>query len=150
MTQSIGTHWKYSLFCLLVVACTTTPGPLGEANLTPNARLMAFQAVSPDNTSTITLLRDTEIVGSACYLMVYVNATLAAKMDTGELAKFYIPPGPLFLWVGPEKKEKGFCQEGEGYSAQIDTTMKDHEEKNFRVTWTSDGTIWISPVENLY
>ena len=135
---------------LLVVACHPTPGPLGEATLTPKARLMAFQTLSPDRSSTITLIRDSGYVGSACYLMVYVNATLAARMDTGELAKFHIPPGSMFLWVGPDKKGRGFCQVGEGYSAQIDTTMKDHEEQIFRVSWTSDGTIWISRIENLY
>ncbi len=139
-----------SFLCLLIVACTTNPDSLGEANRTPQARLLAFQNITSDNTSTITLIRDTGIVGSACYLLVYVNATLAARMDSGEVAQFYIPPGPLFLWVGPEKKGKGYCQVGEGYSAQIDTSMEEHEEKRFRVSWVSDGTIWISPIANLY
>ena len=150
MSRRVGPHWKFSLLCLLVVACTTTPDPLAEMHRTPKARLMAFQTVSPENTSTVTLLRDTGVGGAACYLLVYVNATLAARMDAGELAQFFIPPGKLLLGVAPEHKGRGFCPVREGYSDQIDTTMKDHEEKRFRVLWYSDGTIWISPIGNLY
>jgi hypothetical protein len=141
----ISTMKNLTSCCLLILTgCYTSPVPLKEATQIPPERALAFQkAISPP-ASTIEVIRDTGLGVAGCYLEIYVNETLAARIDNGEKVTFYLSPGPLALAVGPDLKGKVLCGYDPGNSTQINTTLGPNEEKVFRISLSAVGKIHLS------
>ena len=140
----------FFLGTLVVGGCHTTPVPLEEAIPTPLPRLMAFQSPSPSYPSTLTIIRDKGFGGSSCYIMVYINNELAARMDAGEKAVFHVPAGNTLIMVGPDTQGEGLCWLADKYSDQIETYLNAQEKKPYRVSWTPGGVLSITRAEGTY
>jgi hypothetical protein len=82
-----------------MAGCATTPIPASRAKPVPSDRLYAFQEMRENTTSTIVVTRDKGALGSGCYHLLTIDGTLAAKLDVGETAQFYVAPGEVFLRV---------------------------------------------------
>jgi hypothetical protein len=134
--------------CLLpllsMTACYTTPVSLEKASPTPSNRLLAFQDANDPGNSRVTVIRDMGLGVPGCYLEIYVNETVAARIDTGEKVTFYLSPGPVLLGVGPDLKGKPLCGYDPGNSTQIKTTLRPNEEKFFRISLSAVGTVHLS------
>lgn len=97
-------------------------------------RVLAFQTPSGEKTATLTVVRDEGIVGSACYCAVYINQVLAARLDVGEFARFYVEPGEVLLRVGWDPQGKGLCGLSADNWTQRETFLKSGEKKSFRLS----------------
>ena len=118
-------------------ACVTNTIPVSQASSkpTPSKRLLAFQTPSP-NLGTITVIRDKGYLGSACYLGLYINDTLAARLDVAETAHFYVEPGEVLVKVSWDPQGRGLCGIGPAKTdyTQRETLIKANEEKKFRLS----------------
>lgn len=145
MNRKIRTLVIVPLLCLWPFpGCQTSSVPLNEAAPVPAERVLAFHDPIPPPASTIHIVRNTGVGISECYLEIYVNQTLAARIDKGEQVTFYLSPGPLLLQVGPDLKGKPLCGYDPGNAKQIKTTVGPNEEKIFRISASVDGTIHLS------
>ncbi len=141
---------KYLGLCLLpllwMTACHSTPVSPEKASPTPSTRILAFQDATHPGNSRVTVIRDTGVGVAGCYVEIYVNETLAARIDKGEQVTFYLSPGPLLLKVAPDLKGKPLCGYDPGNAKQIKTTVEPNEEKVFRISFSAGGTIHLSRV----
>ncbi len=129
---------------LLMTACHTTPISLEKAAPTPSNRRLAFQDVDHPENSRVTVMRDLGVRKSGCFVEIYVNETVAARIDEGEKVTFYLSPGPLVLGVGPDFNGPILCGYDPTNSTQIKTTLKPNEEKVYRISFSGGGTIHLS------
>lgn len=79
--------------------------------------------------------------------MVYINNELAARIDAGEKAMFYVPAGHTLIMVGPDTQGEGLCWLVEGYADQIETYLSAQQKKPYRISWTAGGVLKISQAE---
>ena len=139
----LGHLGLFLLPLLSMTACTSTPVSIEKATQTPSTRILAFQDTNQAGNSRITVIRDTEVGVVGCYVEVYVNETLAARIDKGEKVTFNLSPGPLLLGVGPDLKGKPLCKYDPGNSTQIRTKLGPNEEKFFRIYFSAGGDIHL-------
>jgi len=74
----------------------------------PAERLLAYQDKKAGYLPLI-VTRDEGYLGSACYIGLEVNGTLAARLDLSETATFYAPPGELTLSAVGDSAGSGLC-----------------------------------------
>ena len=86
-------------------------------------------------------------MGWSCYIMVYINNELAARMDAGEKAIFYVPAGHTLIMGGTDTRGEGLCWLADRYSDQIETHLSPQEKKPYRISWTFSGVLRISRAE---
>ncbi len=135
------------ILILVLTGCATTPVPWNEATLAPSERVLAFQDKLPNTTSTIVITRDTGFAGSGCYKAVSINGTLAARLDTGEMAQFYVEPGEILLKVGRDPHGLLLCGLRQNLWVQRETILRPHETKYFRLLIDDSGSTDIQRTE---
>jgi len=135
--------WFLLVVILLMSSCATTPVSLSVAKKVPSERVFAFQDASNENTAELTVIRDKGLLGSACYLSVYVNTILSARIDVAEAVTFYLKPGEILLRAGKDPEGKGLCGADQGYWIQRETTLKAGQIKSFRLSLNQGGTLDI-------
>ena len=141
-------YWGLGLLSLLwMTACHSKPISIEKASPTPSTRILAFQDANQPGNSRVTVIRDTGVGISGCYVEIYVNETVAARIDKGEKVTFFLSPGPLLLGVGPDLKGKPLCGYDPGNSTQIKTKLAENEEKFFRIYFSTGGAIHLSRVK---
>jgi hypothetical protein len=139
---------KYYSLLLLSVALSgcarlSTPVPYSEAVLTPVERLLEFQKQDGINSSSIIVIRDEGFFGGGCYHGIWFDGKMAAKMEPGEKATFYLEPGEHILKIG--NVGSGLCDRPE--RNQRETLLKPNQVKYFRALWsTLDGNPDIQPL----
>lgn len=121
------------MLILMLTGCFTTPVPFNEATSAPSERVLAFQNRLPNTTSTIVITRDTGFEGSGCYYAVSINGTLAVRLDTGEMAQFYMEPGEIRLKVGRDPYGVLLCSVRQDDWIQREAILRPYETKYFRV-----------------
>ena len=137
--------WFFFGLCLLALTgCGTKAVSLEKASPTPSSRLLAFQNADHPGNSRVTVIRDKGFGKAGCYFEIYLNETMAARIDKSEKATFYLAPGPLLLAVGPDLKGPILCGYDPGNSKQIKTTLRSNEEKVFRISFSAGGKIHLS------
>lgn len=127
----------------LISGCATTPVPLTSAKPVPANRLLAFQAPVDGKTATIAVVRDEGFTGGGCFLGLYLNGVLAARMDVSEGARFHVNPGEVLLRVSWDPKGSGLCGFGSGEWKQIESLVRLNEEKSFRLSINPTGGLDI-------
>ncbi len=120
------------------VACATTPTPRSQATPVPANRLMGFQAPEADSGNLI-VTRDQGYLGSGCFYALSINGALAARMDVGESARFFVPPGELLLRVGRDPQGRSLCGVGQDDWTQRESFVKPGETKYFRLSIDANG-----------
>jgi hypothetical protein len=140
--------------CLLLMsfafygcARLSTPVPYSEAILTPNDRIYEFQKQNEKNISSVVLLRDEGFFGGKCYHGVWFDGKLAAKMEPGEKASFYLEPGEHILKIGNVGSGGTIC-DIQLDRIQRETSLKPNQIKYFRLLWNKyDGLPDIQPID---
>ena len=124
---------------VILGGCATTSVASATATQAPLDRLLAFQEKTDETTATLVITRDQGFLGSACYYSVTLNGTLAARLDAGETARFYMKPGEILLRVGRDPLGKGLCGLGQDEWTQRETVMRQGETKYFRLSIDANG-----------
>ena len=132
---------------LVLTGCATTPIPATEAKQAPSNRLLAYQEKNAETTSTLVVTRDTGFLGGGCYYSVSIKGTLAARLDTGETSRFFLPPGEILLRAGRDPQGKGLCAAGQDEWTQRETILRQNEIKFFRLSIDANGKTDIQRAE---
>lgn len=136
--------WILAAFSLVAVAgCTTKPPRPDQLRQPSGDRLIAFQSPS-DGDATVTVTRDVGALMSACYIAVFVDGTVAAKLATGETTTLHVPAGEHI--IGAWNTGSGLCgyQEGQNRKEQS-TVLKAGDSKRFRITVNQGSGVEIDP-----
>lgn len=128
-----------SIIAVALTGCATTPISSTIAKPAPAERLLAFQAPLSEPSGLLTVTRDVGHLGSACLYAISINGTLAARLDVGEKASFYVPPGEILLRSGSDPQGKGLCGFDKNVWTQRETQLKPGETKYFRMSLNVDG-----------
>lgn len=134
-------------FAVLAVAsvlagCSTTPVPFDQANPIPSERVLAFGAKPPAPYGTIEVERDTGFVAGGCFVAIHVDGKPAARIDTGEVAKLYVPAGDHLIGMGADQQGKGICDWGGSLKEQA-ANIKDGQVRRFRIGGESNSGLDI-------
>lgn len=102
-----------------------------------------------EHTANIVIIRDTGAKGSACFLSVHLNGVLAARLDTGEVASFFIKPGEVVIRAGLDPEGKFLCASSlaPGMIDVKETIMKEGEEKVFSIGMSMASDIRLMRVD---
>jgi hypothetical protein len=85
------------------------------------------------------ITRDQGFIASACYLAVAIDGAVAARLDIGETARFYVKHGEILLRVGRDPQGKGQCGFGQDEWTQRETVVRQGETKYFRLSIDANG-----------
>jgi hypothetical protein len=118
--------------------CDDSVAP-SAATQVPDDRLLAFQERTDETSATLVITRDQGLTGGACYYSIAVNGTLAARLDVGETARFYVKPGEILLRAGRDPLGKGLCGLGRDEWTQRETVLRQGETKYFRLSIDVNG-----------
>ena len=132
---------------LALAACSATSVTIEEAEFVPPDRLLAYQEQTDETTAKIEVIRDTGLIGSDCYMGVFLNRTLAARLAPGERAVFVVEPGTLTVRGGRDPQRKAMCGMEPGMVMTLKTTIGPDETKFFRLTVSELGIMGISPID---
>ena len=132
---------------VLFVGCATTPIAPTVAKPAPNERILAFQQKNPSTTATLIVTRDEGFIVGGCYCSLFINGTLAARLDVGETSRFFLDPGDILLRVGRDPQGKGLCSAGQDYWTQRETILRPGEIKYFRLLIDANGATDIQRSE---
>lgn len=131
--------WLLFILAILLSGCATTPVPISAAKQAPPDRVLAFQTSAGDKIATLTVIRDEGLRSSGCYLGLYINKTLVARLDVAEFARFYVDPGEILLRIAGDPQGKGLCAWSQSDWTQRETFMKPGDQKTFRMTIDVNG-----------
>lgn len=123
--------------------CSTTPIPASQAIEAPLDRVLAYQERTALTTATIVVTRDVGWSGSACLLALSIDKVLAARLDTGETARFFVEPGERLLRISQDPGGKGLCAIPVEFGATRETVVRANETKYFRMMLDQSGTFDI-------
>jgi hypothetical protein len=128
---------------LLLTGCASTAIPIGQAEPVPRDELYAFQNKPAGESGSVTVVRDSGMVGSGCDVVVYVDGRKAAKIGTGQRASFYLPPGNPSIGAG--LAGSGLC--GGAAIRTISANVKSGKESLYRISGDMSG-FFIGPYVN--
>lgn len=128
----------------LLAGCSTTPVPLGQADPVPKSRIFSHQSEPSEPFGTIIVARDTGTIGGGCFLAVYLDGKVAARIDTGEVVKFRVPVGDHLVGMGIDKDGGGLCSFTNLLKEQS-AGLKAGQTKLFRIGGDSQAALDIRP-----
>ena len=132
-----------ALFTSALAACATSPTERAEATAIPANRLLAFQKPIVGRQAVLLVTRDSGFMGGGCYKSLWINGTLAARVDVSETARFFVEPGEVLIKVGRDPLGSGLCATGQDQYTQRETTLKVGESKSFRMSSDSNNLVDI-------
>jgi hypothetical protein len=117
--------------------CATSAVSYDKAKQVPTERLFLN---SKDGTqSSITIIRDSGMMGGGCYIDVFINSDLAVTLDTAEKATFQVKPGEIFL--GSQLSGNGLCFNND--VRHLEVTISQGQHKLYRVFTGQGGEVQI-------
>lgn len=135
--------WIAAAGLVALSACTTKPPRPDQLRQPAPDRLLAYQAPA-DGDATVTLTRDVGALMSACYIAVFVDGKVAAKLATGEATTLHLPAGEHI--IGAWNTGSGLCGYREGADRREQSTvLKAGDAKRFRITVNQGSGIELSP-----
>jgi hypothetical protein len=108
----------------------------------PAERVLAYQESVRGPSGTLQLTRGKAWEASVCYLAVYINDRLAARIDEGETATFKVPVGQLRVGVSADPGGRGTCRMGQSGQAVHVTPLARGEHLHVHIKF--DGGVRFS------
>ena len=122
--------------------CSTAPVPPPKVLPVAVERQLAFQEKSAKATATIVVTRDGSATASGCYLALYIDQVLAARLSTGETGQFFVEPGEHLLQGSQDPSGQGSCRiSGSSYGSPRIMILQENEKKTFRLSIDQTGFI---------
>jgi len=125
-----------SLVLFMLVGCATSAVNIDIAKEVPDERLFIKNT---EGNATITIIRDSGLLGSACNINVFINDELAATLDVSEKATFNVKEGEIYL--GAQFSGNGLCINTS--IRNLETSIKQAQHKTFRVYSDPSGNMQI-------
>lgn len=125
---------------LLLSACSSSSMPFGDVTTVPSNRQMAYHLKRSGPSSKLVVTRTRDYLRSGCYYAVYINETLAARMEPGERAEFYVPAGKVSYGVGPDPYGRPICRDDSDEPDHQRSTLQAGETRQLRLNVNLDGT----------
>lgn len=129
---------------VMLAGCSTSPVSPSEAKQVPIDRLVSFTSKPNEAYGTVIVTRDTGFMGGGCYVAIHIDGKLAARIDTGEVAKFYLPTGDHLVGLGIDKQGGGMCSWTDMLKEQS-ASLKDGQVKRFRIGGDTQTGLDIRP-----
>ncbi|MFW5386643.1 hypothetical protein [Yersinia sp. 2542 StPb PI] len=126
---------------LFLAGCSTTLVPVNQAKEIPPERLLKHK-VLVDSGAQLTIIRDSGVVGSACYAVVYVNGSPSAKLETKEKATLFLAPNEYSIGVNLDGT--GLCAYGNA-RVEREIILKKGQHKYMRIFTQDDGNMDLLP-----
>ncbi len=124
-----------------LVGCSTTAVPSSQARFAPNDRVYKYQT-PVSNGAKLTVVRDSGMVGGACYSTIFINGQEVSKLKTSEKVILTLQPGEYS--VGTVLDGNGLCSFG-GLRQERFFQLAANEEKVVRVFTDQSGNMDIRP-----
>lgn len=128
-----------SIITVGISGCSTSAVNPSVAKSAPKDRITLYQ-MKNDNSASVTVVRDSGMVGSGCFATVFVNGKEAARLDTSEKATFYVDAGQHI--IGSVLDGKGLCSFG-GARQERDIDVKSGDIKYYRIFTDQNGNMDI-------
>lgn len=119
---------------IAILSGCASPPDTADALPVPKDRLIALQANDGTANAQVTVMREWGFAGGGCYVGVYIDGRLVARMDNNERATFYIKPGRRLVGVGVDPKGNGSCRNDGNYKREVATWIQSEEKQNFRIS----------------
>ena len=91
--------------------------PDEAAGSVPEDRVLAYQEPVRGPAGVLRITRGKAWEASACYMAVYINDRLAARVDEAETATFKVPAGEVRVGVATDPAGRGTCRAGQSDQA---------------------------------
>lgn len=127
-----------------LAGCSTTPVPFDQAKPIPGERVLAFGAKPSAPYGTIVVVRDTGFIAGGCFVSVHVDGKPAARIDTGEVVRLYVPAGDHLIGLGADQQGKGMCDWGGSLKEQT-AILREGQVKRFRIGGDTNSGLDIRP-----
>lgn len=128
----------------LLAGCSTSAVSPSEAKPVPKDRILSFTAKPKEAYGTVIVTRDTGFMGGGCFVAIHIDGKLAARIDTGEVARFYLPAGDHLVGMGIDKQGGGLCSWTDMLKEQS-AILKEGQVKRFRIGGDSQSGLDIRP-----
>ena len=126
------------------VPAATRPTPPEKVKQAPKERLLAFQQLGEGASAIAVVTRDIGLFGAACHYAVIINGSLAARLNIGEAARFYLMPGGVRMKAAPDPDAEGLCSIGQGEDpSELRVDLQANETKHFRLHIDGRGGLHI-------
>lgn len=130
------------LAAISLAGCATQAILPSKAKPVPVDRIYQYQNRTDQNNSTLIVVRDSGMVGSACYATIYINGGRVAKLETQEKATFFLPSGE---WsIGTNLEGRGLCSAPNDRQERY-ISLKNGESKSVRIFTDGSGNMDIKP-----
>jgi hypothetical protein len=126
----------------LLGGCSTTAVTADKATPIKLDRQVALATRSGDADATVVVTRDAGMMGSGCYMTFFVDGKPAARFETAETAKFFIPAGTVIFGVSLEGS--GLCAMNPA-RREREFLLRAHDDRRFRLFMGSDGDADVLP-----
>lgn len=127
------------LLSILILGCSTNPTPLSSAIKAPSDRVLSYMSDDGVADASVVIIRDKGFYGSGCYYAVYINNSLAARLDVSEYATFFIEPGEVTFKAGRDPYGRSLCGKFQEFQTETKTVLKSKDKKKFRLKVNSNG-----------
>ncbi|MBA7933561.1 hypothetical protein HV127_20295 [Klebsiella sp. RHBSTW-00215] len=124
-----------------LTGCATSAVSLDKAKLVPKERLFFYQEPL-SNGARLTVVRDSGLLGSACFYGFYISGKRVASLDIGERADFYIPAGE---WMLGYREEGGICNTNRPLTER-ELYIKENQHKGVRLFQAPEDEGDIKPI----
>lgn len=99
----------------------------------PSDRLLAYQNRA-DGLALISVVREIGMEGGGCFFGLEIDHVLAARIDPGEIAYFYIKPGQRDFAVTRDPNGRALCGLDVGSPSRVKLNVGREAENRFAIT----------------
>lgn len=118
-----------------MAGCSTSQTSADSADPVPASRVL-YHATGD---ASVQITRDRGAMGSGCYLGVFWNGKLAARIGSGETVKLAVPSGENLVGMGDDPNGNGLCAIGGNAMREVPANLRPGENKRFRVSGDMGG-----------
>ncbi|CAI8936590.1 hypothetical protein [Pseudomonas chlororaphis] len=125
----------------LISGCSSTPVKPGTAKRVPADRIYAYQA-EVSGGATLVISRDNGFWASGgCFATLLIDGRKAARINTGEIAKFHVKPGRHIVGISGDEDGSGLCAMQIGQPVkETATDITAGEVQKYRISGSQNGT----------
>ncbi|OBU11486.1 hypothetical protein [Morganella psychrotolerans] len=124
-----------------LAGCATSAVNPDLARVAPKDRVFTSDAKS-ENTGSVTVIRDSGMVGGGCFATVFIDGERAAKLDPSEKTTFNVKEGEHIL--GASLEGRGLCSSGAARQER-EFNINSGDNKYYRIFTDQNGNMDIKP-----
>ncbi|MCP1647295.1 hypothetical protein [Pseudomonas nitroreducens] len=120
---------------VVLAGCSTSQTSADSADPVPDARVLYRGA----GDASVQITRDSGFLGSGCYMGVFWNGKLAARIGSGETVKLSVSAGENLIGMGSDPDGNGLCAIDGLAMREVPANLRSGENKRFRISGDGSG-----------